>query len=266
MVATIDVDLGEQRRRARARGSGRRAAPRTPGTPAQQRVGGRDVVGRDRPAATRGPRRIGRPAARAPRSTSAEDLGRGRRQPVAGPAGHGDDAAHVWWTSRDRRSRPILDAGASFGGRPRRPRQPRGRAPRTTRSTAATSRSATAAACSAVGASTMTRTSGSVPLGRTSTRPRRPARPRPRRRRAASRSTTPASLPGTAHVAQHLGQPGHRPTARSASGRPVRRHHVEQLEAGEQRRRRWWPGRGRSRGPTARRRATKPPASSASST
>ena len=52
--------------------------------------------------------------------------------------------------------------------------------------------------------------------------PARPARSRPWRRPAASRSTTPASLPGTAHVAQHLRAAGSSPTASSASGRPVR--------------------------------------------
>ena len=74
--------------------------------------------------------------------------------------------------------------------------------------TTAASRSATAAGLRRPsGASTMTRTSGSVPLGRSSTRRRRRARPRPRsrRRRASVDPATPRPV-DAADVDQHLRQ------------------------------------------------------------
>ena len=63
----------------------------------------------------------------------------------------------------------------------------------------------------------------------------RPARPRPPRWRPSGPRTRRLSAApgGHRHVAQHLGQPGHRPPARSASGRPVRTIDVEHLQAGE---------------------------------
>src|SRR5215211_1031583 len=60
-------------------------------------------------------------------------------------------------------------------------------------STAATSRSHTASASSALGASTITRTSGSVPLGRTRTRPRPLSARSSRSTASAVASTAPSS-------------------------------------------------------------------------
>ena len=108
-----------------------------------------------------------------------------------------------------------------------------------------------------VAASTITRTSGSVPLGRTSTRPVVPS--------AASAAATsrrhawprrPAPTPRHPHVDQHLRQAGHGRGGQVGQGAADRWHDVvQQQQAGRGCRRRWWPGRGRSRGRSARHRA-----------
>ena len=97
------------------------------------------------------------------------------------------------------------------------------------------SRAAAASACVRSGASTMTRTSGSVPLGRSSTRPAPPSvgsavGDRPPQRRSAQRPR-----PGRPRdVAQDLGQPRHG-RARELGQRPARAgDDVEQLQPGEQ--------------------------------
>ena len=152
----------------------------------------------------------------------------------AGATDDGDDPAHgrrvYGWRRRATRSRP----GAPPRGRRRRRRPGRRRSPQgaVSASTART-RSATAASASAsVDASAMTRTNGSVPLGRTSTRPSRPTGPRPRRCRPRG-GRRPRIPPSDPHVAQHLRQPGHHP--RQLGEGPAAAHHdVERLHRGEQ--------------------------------
>ena len=99
-------------------------------------------------------------------------------------------------------------------------------------------------ATSSSGASTITRTSGSVPLGRTSTRPGRPARPRRRRCRrpiassdvgVAARPPARSTSTWGSRVMAVGGQLGERPAGPRAAGRAAARR-----SAG---RRRWWPGR-----------------------
>ena len=117
-----------------------------------------------------------------------------------------DDAAHV----RKDLHRGTAQIDQCTGVEPADPSQPCRRPREAAGSTAATRSSATRRPRRRSGASTMTRTSGSVPLGRTSTRPGRPARAstaaisgRDRVRRGRRRCRRQP------HVAQHLGQPGH---------------------------------------------------------
>ena len=73
-----------------------------------------------------------------------EDLGRGGRQSVAGPPGHPDDAAHVWWDLPDP-EHPFWTLRAQFRWcAPVGVLRPAGEGSPEIRSTAATSRSATA--------------------------------------------------------------------------------------------------------------------------
>ena len=134
------------------------------------------------------------------------------------------------------------------------------------RSCTATSRSARGEACS-VGASTITRTRGSVPLWRSRTRPSSPElglhRPHLRPHRL---GPSQGVAIGHRHVAQHLWQPvhhGRRPGRPGAAGPGPSDRAAAARTA---RRRRWSPGPGRSGGPDCSPPSDQPCASRASST
>ena len=87
----------------------------------------------------------------------------------------------------------------------------------------------------AVGASTITRTSGSVPDARTSTRPASPSSASTARdRRRAARSPTPRSTaPRHPHVHEHLREPRHRARRAPTAAGPTRRTRSRDEQAGE---------------------------------
>src|SRR5690606_18278945 len=129
--------------------------------------------------------RIGRPPEQAGHGLErAEEVGGLRRDPPAAAPDHGDDAAHGQRSLVEGVRDPAGHvAGGASSVRNTLPAGPRWSGTATGRqttssaaaphaaTTACTRRSAAASATAWSGASTMTRTIGSVPLGRTSTRP-----------------------------------------------------------------------------------------------
>ena len=164
----------------------------------------RDTVAEPR----RGPRRAGAPARRRPAPGGWRGGARPRR-------------CHTWWERLEVR-------GAAGRAENR-----AGAARDAACSTSSTSRSAASAAASASVASTITRTSGSVPEGRTSTRPSSPSSSSTSRTRL-QKAVSPRSwsAPPTAtlrrtcgHPGEHRGQLGERP--------PAPGHRVEEHDPGE---------------------------------
>ena len=94
--------------------------------------------------------------------------------------------------------------------------------------------SAPASAWSWVGASTITRTSGSVPLGRTSTRPRLPSSASTLAISSANALGGVGHRRGDGHVDEDLRQPGHRRRRQLGQRPPRPAHGVTQDHAGQQ--------------------------------
>ena len=204
-----------------------RAGP-TPSASAQAAVERLQQLGRRpaRPSTGSAPSSERRPSASSGSSTPRRGRARRRR---AGAADDGDDAAHLRRTSAASSERTA--ATYRLGTRQR----PRARSWPERADGLDARRVAAASACPSVGASTITRTSGSVPLGRMQHPPvvaqlglhRCDVRRRRRRRRRgpAAATRTLRSTCGRRVIAA-------RPA--SASGCARRGDHVEQLHAGEQ--------------------------------